>query len=407
MKRALHLVVLGLALPAAAADWPQLLGPTRNGHSSEKGLVDTWPKKGPEVAWQRDVGEGYASPVIAAGRLILFHHRGKDDVVQSLDALTGKPGWSYSYRSENQGDYRKGEGPLATPVVAGKRVYTLGASGQLTCLDLEKGTKVWARDLVADYSAKAGFFGIGSTPIVEGKLLLVNVGSEGAGVVAFDRETGKSVWKSTSQEASYSSPIAATVDGARHVFFFTRAGLLSLNPANGKERFRHAWRPRINESVNAAMPVLLGGDHLFLTTSYGKGAVLLRVKKDGVEEVWKNNTSLSAHFSTPVAVGEQLYGFHGRQEAGAELRCIDWKTGKVRWTEKDHGCGSLIAADGKLFLLSEYGELVLLEPTPAKYSEKARAAVLGRQCRAPLALANGMLYARDARKLVCWKVKKE
>src|SRR5262249_35760965 len=153
----------------------------------------------------------------------------------------------------------------ATPVVAGKRVYTLGTNGHLACLDLDKGTKVWAKDLAADYSIKAGFFGVGTTPIVEGKLLLLNVGSEDAGGAPFERETGRQVWKSTSQAASYSSPIAATVDGVRHVLFFTRDGLLSLDPANGKVRFTHRWRPRINESVNAAMPVLLGGDHVFLS----------------------------------------------------------------------------------------------------------------------------------------------
>jgi outer membrane protein assembly factor BamB len=152
--------------------------------------------------------------------------------------------------------------------------------------------------------------------------------------------------------------------------------------------------------------VLLGGDHLFLSSSYGTGAVVLKVKKDGVEEVWKNDSSLSCHFSTPVVVGEQLYGFEGRQEEGAKLRCIDWKTGKVRWTEPGYGCGSLIAAGKKLFVLSESGELVLLSASADKHDEKARASVLGAPCRAHLALANGLLYGRDGKKLVCWKVKK-
>jgi outer membrane protein assembly factor BamB len=192
----------------------------------------------------------------------------------------------------------------------------------------------------------------------------------------------------------------------RHVFFFTREGLVSLDPANGKVRFSKRWRARLHESVNAACPVLVGGNHLFLSASYGTGAVLLKVKKDGALEVWKNNTSLSAHFSTPVAVGDQLYGFDGRQEEGARLRCIDWKTGEVAWTQTGHGCGSLLAADKKLFMLNEHGDLVLLGVNSDKYDEKARATVLGKPCRAHLALANGLLYGRDDRKLVCWKVKK-
>jgi outer membrane protein assembly factor BamB len=405
MKLFLRLAVLGLALGALAADWPQLLGPSRNGTSTETALVDTWPRKGPPVVWQRPVGEGYASPVVAAGRLILFHRVGDEDVVESLEARTGKPQWKYPYRTNFESPYGKGNGTRSTPVVAADRVYTLGGGGQLHCLDLKTGRKVWAKELHELYRVPRSFFGVGTTPLVEGKLLIVNVGGEGAGVVAFDRENGKEVWKATSHEASYSSPIAATVDGVRHVFVFTRTGLVSVSPADGKVRFTKRWRSRIDASVNAAMPVLVGGDHLFLSSSYNTGAVLLKVKKDGVEEVWKNQTSLSAHFSTPVAVGEQLYGFDGRQEEGAVLRCIDWKTGKVRWTEKDYGCGSMVAAGKKLFVLSEHGDLALLEANPARYTEKARATVLGSPCRAHLALANGLLYGRDGRKVVCWKVK--
>jgi outer membrane protein assembly factor BamB len=402
----LRLALACLVLAGLAADWPQLLGPDRNGHSAETGLLDTWPAKGPPQVWEREVGEGYASPVIASGRLILFHRVGNEDVVQAFDAATGKPQWKYSYATTYQDDFGKGDGPRSTPVVAGGKVYTLGAAGQLYCIDLKTGKKVWAKELHADYTVNKGFFGVATSPIVEDKLLIVNVGGTGAGIVAFDRDSGKEKWKATSHEASYSSPIAATVDGVRHVFFFTREGLVSVDPASGNVHFSKRWRSRIDASVNAACPVLLGGDHLLLTASYGTGAVLLKVKKDGVEEVWKNNTSLSAHFNTPVAVGDQLYGIDGRQEGGATLRCIDWKTGKVRWSDTGNGCATLLAADKKLFLLSEHGDLVLLRPSGEEYSEKARATVLGKPCRAHLALANGLLYARDGKKLVCWKVKK-
>ncbi len=404
MRRA-HLLIL-VALAGLGADWPQFLGPSRNGTSAETGLADTWPAKGPPVVWDREVGDSYASPVIARGRLLLFHRIGNEDVLQDLDAATGKPGWKYAYPTSYSDALGKGDGPRSTPVVAAGKVYLLGAGGQLHCVDARTGKKVWARELLSEYTVPNSFFGFGSSPLVEGKLLIVNVGGDGSGIVAFDQGSGKKVWKATSDEASYASPIAATVDGVRHVFFFTRTGLVSLDPASGKVRFSKRWRSRQFASVNAASPVLLGGNHLFLTASYDTGAVLLKVKKDGVEEVWKNNTSLSAHFSTPVAVGDQLYGFDGRQEFGAQLRCLDWKTGKVRWTEKGFGCGSLLAADGKLFVLGEHGELVLLKSSPDRYIEKARATVLGSPCRALLALSNGLLYARDGRKLVCWKVKK-
>jgi outer membrane protein assembly factor BamB len=406
MRRIKLLLALGFSLAVAAADWPQLLGPGRDGRTIETDLIDTFPAKGPAVAWQRDVGEGYASPAIAGGRLILFHRQGDEDVVECLDAVAGTPRWRHAYATSYEDGFGKGNGPRATPVIAGERVYTHGAAGQLHCLDLKSGKKVWARKLADDYELKPSFFGVGTTPLVEGKLLLVNVGASGAGIVAFDAETGKERWRATDHEASYSSPVAATVGGVRQVIFFTREGLVMLDPETGKVRASKRWRSRNHASVNAATPVLLPGDHLFLTASYNTGAVLLKLRKDGVEEVWKNDTSLSSHFGTPVAVDEQLYGFDGRQEEGASLRCIDWKTGRVRWTEAGYGCGSLIAAGKKLFVLSEHGELVLLNANPAKHDEVARARVLGSPCRAHLALADGRLYGRDGRKLVCWKVKK-
>ncbi len=399
-------LVVALLAGAVAADWPQFLGPTRNGTSKETGLLETWPKKGPPVLWERKVGEGFSGPVVADGKLILFHRVGNDEVIEALDAATGKDRWKFKYASAYEDPYRKGDGPRSTPAVGGGRVFALGAGGVLTCVGLADGKKAWQRELHKDYVVPKNFFGVGTSPILEGKLLLVNVGGTGAGIVAFHADSGKEAWKATDDEASYASPLVATLDGARMALFFTRTGLVALDPVSGKVRFTKRWRSRINASVNAATPVLLGGDHLFLSSSYGTGAVLLRVKRDGVEEVWKSDKVLSAHFSTPVAVGPHLFGFEGRQEEGASLRCIDWKAGKVLWTEDGFGCGSAIAAGNNLIVLSEGGDLVLVEATGARYREKARASVLARPCRAHPALANGRLYARDDRRLVCWNLKK-
>jgi outer membrane protein assembly factor BamB len=392
---------------AAAGDWPQFLGPTRDGHSPEKGLVDTWPKTGPKKLWTYEVGQGYAGPVVAGGRLVLFHRLGGDEVIDCLDAARGTRHWRFRYAAPYEDDLGKGDGPRATPSLAGGKVYTLGVSGILTCVDLKGGKKLWQRDLARDYTMRKGFFGVGTSPLVEGERLLVNVGAEGAGIVAFDRHTGRELWKATDHEASYSSPIAANIDGVRMALFFTREGLVALDPATGAVRFSKRWRSRINASVNAAAPVLLPGDHLFLSASYGTGAVLLRLSRDGAKEVWKGDAMLSCHFNTPVAVGPYLFGIDGRQEGGARLRCIEWKSGKVRWTKEGIGCASLLAADGKLFALTEDGDLLLIEPNGERYVEKARAAVLNRPTRAQPALADGRLYARDGAKLVCWRVKKE
>jgi len=398
-------LLAGMGMAVSAADWPQFLGPTRNGVSSETGLAVTWPKDGPPVVWQKPVGEGYSGPVVAGERLILFHRMDANDVVDCLDAATGKELWKFGYATEYQDDFRKGDGPRSTPVIAGNQVYTLGADGHLHCLQLDTGKKLWERSLLTDYQAPKGFFGVSTSPLVEGELLLINVGAKGAGIVALERATGKEVWKATDHEASYSSPVAATIQGVRHVFFFTREGLVDVDPKTGEVRTNKRWRSRMNASVNAAAPLVVD-DQVFLSASYGTGAVLLHVGKDRVEEVWKSDEVLSNHYATSIVSGGFLYGFDGRQEEGARFRCVEWKSGKVRWTQEGFGCGSLVLADGHLLVLTEAGDLVSVEATPEAYREKARAKVLSSPCRAQLALANSKLYGRDNRKLVCWNLKR-
>ncbi len=390
----------------SAADWPQLLGPNRNGISAETGLAHSWPEKGPPVVWEREVGEGFSSPVVADGALVLFHRVGDEEVVEAMDAASGKPRWKFAYPTKYADSYGKGDGPRSTPVIAGGKVYTLGAEGMLHCLDMKEGKKVWDRSLAKDYGPPPSFFGIATSPLVEGELVLVNVGARGAGIVAFDKDTGKEVWKATDDEASYSSPVAATLDGVRHVFFFTRTGLVDLDPKGGKVRTSKRWRSRMDASVNAAAPLVIG-DRLFLTASYGTGAVLLRVGKDGVDEVWKGDASLSSHYNTPLHKDGYLYGIDGRQERGGRLRCVELKTGEVKWEKERFGCASMILADGLIVALTEDGELLLIEPTPEGYREKAKAAVLqATPCRAEIALADGRLYGRDGKRLVCWNLKK-
>jgi outer membrane protein assembly factor BamB len=394
-----------LVVLVGGADWPQFLGPARDGVSGETGLVQSWGEKGPPVLWEKEVGEGFSGPVVVGDRLILFHRVGKEEIVDCLDAANGREKWTFAYPTTYRDALGKGDGPRATPVVSGGKVYTLGAQGVLLCLDLEKGTKVWSRELLKDYKVKPSYFGVGTTPLVEGNLVLVNVGGKGAGIVAFNKADGAEVWKATEDDASYSSPVAATIDGVRHVLFLTRAGVVSVDAASGAVRFSKPWRARIDASVNAATPVVVG-DQVFVSASYGTGALLARVKKDKLEEIWSNDDTLSCHYDTPVYHDGHLYGFDGREESGAVLRCVELKTGKVKWEKKGFGTGSIIISDGNLILMSENGELVLLGATPDKYDEKAKAGVLTAPVRAYMALANGRLYARDNKKLVCWNLRK-
>jgi len=400
-----HVTAFFLVGSAQAGDWPQFLGPARNGVSTETGLASSWPKNGPQVIWQRDVGHGWSGPVVAGDRLILFHRKGDDEIVECLDAANGKELWKFDYPTGYIDDFGFDPGPRATPLVAGKHVYTLGAEGRMHCLELATGKKVWERALRDDYQAAKGFFGVATSPVLEGGLLLVNVGGKDAGIVALNEETGKEVWKATKDAGSYSSPVVATLTGNRRALFLTREGIVVLNPANGKVEFTKRWRSRNEASVNAATPVVVGNE-AFFSASYDTGAILLTARSQGFEELWGNDESLSSHYGTPIFKDGYLYGFHGRQERKASLRCIEWKTGKVQWTKERFGCGSTILADKWLVILSEDGDLVLAEATSKGYAELARASVLGPACRAQIALANGRLYARDTRKLVCLELKK-
>ncbi len=394
-----------LVIPLAAADWPQLLGPNRDGRSPETGLRDGWAASGPPVVWEKPAGAGFSGPVVAGERLVFVHRLENVEVVACLDAATGKEQWHFDYPTAYVDDFGFDEGPRSTPVIAGERVYTLGAEGRLHCLDLRTGAKAWSRALATDYGVRKSYFGVGTSPVVEGDLLLVNVGGPNAGIVGLDRETGKEIWRATNHDASYSSPVVATLGGRRTGVFFTREGIVLLEPKTGRVTYQKHWRARINASVNAATP-LVAGDVVFVSASYGTGAIALRARPDGVDELWKSDDVLSAHYSTGVIDRGFVYGFDGRQEEGARLRCIELQTGKVRWTQEGFGCGSVILADGKLILLSEKGELVLAEANPDAYKEKARAAVLGNPVRSPIALADGRLYARDGKKLVCWNLRR-
>jgi outer membrane protein assembly factor BamB len=392
-----------------AADWPQFLGPTRNGQSTETGLLQTFPKKGPTILWSKDVGDGYSSPVVFGEQLFLFHRVGDKDVLDCFDASNGKSRWTFSYETSYKDSYGKGNGPRSTPLVSDKHVYILAADGRLHCVDRARGKEVWHKALHEDYpgppARPRNFFGVGDSPILEGENLIVNVGGKGHGVVAFNKDTGKEVWKALDDDSSYASPVAATLGGKRQLVFFTRRGLALLNPADGSVLHEKVWRSRNPNSVNAATPLVVG-DELFISSCYETGGTVLKVTKDKLESLWANDDSLSLHFSSPVYHDGHLYGFHGRQEETPELRCVEWKTGKVIWSREGFGCGSLLLADGQLIVMSERGDLVLVESTPKEFREKARASVLTGVVRAQMALANGKLYARDGKQLVCWDFKK-
>lgn len=405
----LLLLSLPMNTPAAeslGADWPQFLGPTRNGFYAGSDLAPSWPKEGPRLVWQKKAGQGFSGPVVAAGKLILFHQLGDKETVECLDVKSGQALWSFDYPTAYQDSYGRGEGPRATPSIASGRVYTFGADGALHCLDFESGKKIWHVDARAAFKAGTGFFGIVCSPLVEGEAVLLNIGGkDGAGIVAFDKNTGKVLWKAGRDEASYSSPVAVTIHGTRYALFFTRNSLTALDPANGKVFFEFPWRPQIHASVSAATPLVVD-DLIFISASYGAGAAVLRFKESGPEKIWSGDNVLSNHYATSVHHDGFLYGFDGRQEQGCNLRCVELKTGKVRWSEDGFGAGTVTLAGDQLLILTEKGELIRTPASPDAFKPGSRAQVLPFTVRAYPALAGGWLFARSKDKLVCLDLRK-
>ena len=261
-------------------------------------------------------------------------------------------------RTTYRDDFGFDEGPRSAPAIADGAVFTFGAQGVLTAVDFATGKKRWSVETNKQFGVKKGWFGAAGSPLVEGGKVLVHVGGAGAGIVAFDAKSGTVAWKATNDEASYSSPTVATIGGVRHAFFFTRAGLVDLDPSNGSVRFSFPFRSRSSASVNAATPLVIG-NQVFVSASYGTGAALLEVNGSEYRKIWANDDSMSNHYSTCVYRDGYLYGFHGRQEEGQALRCVAMEDRKSdvgrRWLWR----GNSYACPRSFADLRESGELVL------------------------------------------------
>jgi len=382
-----------------AEDWPQFLGPKRDGSADSEKIVTRINSDGQPILWRQPAGQGYSGPVVVGNKVLLFHQPKNEEVLECLSTESGEPLWQIGYRSNFNGGLFGEVGPRATPAIANGTVYTFGASAMLQAVDLATGKLKWRRDLQKEYSVPEGYFGVGTSPIVEGNNLLVTVGAKNASLVAFDCETGKTVWNASNDAASYASPLVATIHDRRLALFFARTGLHVVNPADGKEEAFFRWRARMDASVNAASPVLVDS-RIFLSAEYGTGAVLLDLAPDGLKPIWKSLDSLSNHYDTSVYWKEHLFGIDGRQEGGAQLRCIKAETGEVTWTQEGFGCASIIRVKETLICVNEPGEMVLVAANPAVYEERGRQKIGSSPTRAVPALANGILYIRTPAELV-------
>lgn len=417
------------------SDWPTFLGPNGNGKSNETGLNFDWPDTGLPIVWTHEMAKGLAAPSIVDGRLFLFDREGDTARLNCLNAETGKELWQFSYPCEYDDMYGFDDGPRTTPLVDGKRVYIFGVEGMLHCLNVEDGSVIWKMDTAERFGVVLNFFGVGSTPVVEGNMLICAIGGSpetsyanvyaaqgdltgnGSGLVAFNKMTGEIIWQSSDELASYASPKIATINGQRKGIWFARGGLVMFNPENGTVDFHYPWRAKKLETVNASNPVIVR-NRVFISECYAIGSSLLEINGDGYSVVWKDerrsrNKAMELHWTTAIHHDGYLYASNGRRSGNAEIRCIEFATGKVMWTEKITEMSSLIYADGHFISLGERGTLGLFKANPQKAeflasykpADKDGNPLIEYPAWAPPVIANGKLYLHGDKRLICLDLK--
>ena len=379
---------------ACGGDWPQILGPNRNGKAEGEQLSEAWPASGPKAVWRYSLGSGYAGVAVVSSHVIAFHRVKDSERVESLDSVTGKSQWTADFTAHYRGGVDADIGPRCVPLIANGTVYVFGAAGDLHAVALDSGKKLWSRSLLADYGGEEGYFGAGSTPILVGGKLVVNVGGRGAGIVGLDPVSGKTVWQASEEGASYSSPAVVTIGGQEQALFVTRLNCVLADPAVGRVTKLFTFGQR-GPTVNAATPLVLG-DRFFVSASYGVGAAFASLSGTTAKQIWANDETMSSQYGTPVEHNGFLYGIHGREDVGvAELRCVEAATGKVRWSKSGFGVAHLILADDKLLIQKADGQIALSSADPGQYRELGAYRLTRDPTRALPALSRGVLFVRN------------
>ena len=404
------LCLLEVATSAAAADWPQFLGPNRSGVAdASETVAASFPPGGAKVLWTHPLGNGFAGPVVASGKVVVVHRVEDQVIVQTLDAKRGEVLWRFARPTTYADTMGFDNGPRACPTISNNVVVIHGADGIVHALDFTDGRLLWTYDSVKDAGSPQGFFGRACAPLAAGANVIIEtggkVGGKPAGLTALSLTDGKLVWQGVEDEASYSSPMLWDSANPSTLVCWMRNQLVFCEAATGKQLAAIRLRSEMGASVNAAQPVRCGEDLLFTSASYGVGAALWKWTGSKLTKVWQKKDVLDCHYSTPIYRDGYIYGFHGRQEFGQNLRCIRLEDGKVMWESGRLEGGTLMLVNNTLLVLTEAGELWMVDATPDKFSRRSEEQILKGGHRSYGAFADGVFYARDEKKLIALDLK--
>jgi outer membrane protein assembly factor BamB len=377
--KAFPFVLLALAVfavPVMGEDWPCWRGPRLDGIVRETGLLKQWPKDGPRQLWQVKLSGGFSAVVVADGKLFTQTKEENQEVVVCMEAATGRECWRYRYDCDYSahptftggGMPSSRTGPRATPVVDGGRVYSLGATGILHCLEAKTGKKVWQQDLLKIAERTCPSHGFCGCPLVVGECVFVEMGgTNGKSIAALNKHDGSVVWQALDDPIGQATPVWVEAGSSSQIIFFTGAGAIGVTPQNGKLLWRYPWKTRFD--LNIATPIYADGQ-VFVSSNYGSGGAVFRLGDNREPEtIWKSQ-AMQNHISTSVLYEGYLYGFSEQR-----LRCVDFRTGAVKWDKIGLGKGTLVVADGRLIVLGDHGQLVLARASPTAYSEISRSQI--------------------------------
>jgi outer membrane protein assembly factor BamB len=400
--------VAAVAQTPRAGNWPQWQGPNRDGLSTEKGLLKSWPAEGPRVIWRATgLGGGNSTPSVAGGRIYGMSYAGQDETIWAVSEQDGKPLWKVRIAPANFNIGRQAhDGSGGSPTISGNRLYALGVSGDLVCLDAASGKLVWQKNLVTDFGGRVPQWGYSESPLVDGNAVVAAPGGGAATIVALNKMTGDVIWKSAIPEAdgaSYASAIVADVAGEREYIHFLSKGVVGVSAKDGAFRWR--YNSPANGTANCSTPIFRNNT-VFAASGYNNGGGLAKLEK-GPNGVTANEVyftkRMQNHHGGMVLVGDYLYGFDG-----ANLTCIDFKTGEVKWFDRSVGKGSVAYADGLIYARSENGPVAIVEATPTAYVEKGRfnpPDKLGKTTWPHPVITGGRLYLRDMDQLFAYDIK--